>query len=160
MLFPNLVIEEMGREFRNQKISDVLRNLDVADGLIRLQDPVMEEMIRGKRADSGNTLPRINRSCKSIEYECPSEAEVGMALLSTDTLMPAFPFEYVQRCRIVYERRRSGRRCANPVGDRRVSASPVDEVNIDDLIIDPHPLEYYGEALYTPAEVLAMFLDK
>ncbi|MFS7968282.1 hypothetical protein Hanom_Chr09g00795631 [Helianthus anomalus] len=73
--------------------------------------------------------------------------------------MQAFPSEYVQHCRAVYERCRSGRRCAYPVGDRRMSASPVDKVNIDDLIIDPHPLEYYAEALHTPAEVLAMFPD-
>ncbi|MFS7978531.1 hypothetical protein Hanom_Chr10g00916561 [Helianthus anomalus] len=116
-------------------------------------------MIRGKQADSGDTPPQINRSCKSIEGEGPAEAEVGVALLSADTLVQAFPPEYVQRFRMVYGRRRSGRRCANPVGDRRLSASPVGEVNIDDLIVDPHPLEYYGEALYTTTEVMAMFPD-
>ncbi|MFS7945192.1 hypothetical protein Hanom_Chr06g00521271 [Helianthus anomalus] len=146
----------MGRQCRNRKIFDVLRNLDATEGLVRLHDPVTEEMIRGKQTGSGDTMPRINRSCKSAGEDGPSKDEVGVTPLSADTLMQAFPSEYVQRCRAVYERRRSGRRCANPVSDQRMSASPVDEVNIDELIIDPHPLEYYGEALHTPAEMLSM----
>ncbi|MFS8007098.1 hypothetical protein Hanom_Chr14g01256991 [Helianthus anomalus] len=149
----------MGRQCRNWKISDVLRNLDAAEGLVHLQDSVTEEMIRGKQTNFDDTMTRINRACKNIEEDNPSWAEVGVALLLAGTLMQAFPSDYVQRCRAVYERRRNGRRCANPVGDQRVSVSPVDEVNIDDLIVDPHPLEYYCETFYTLAEVLAMFLD-
>ncbi|MFS8003552.1 hypothetical protein Hanom_Chr13g01215311 [Helianthus anomalus] len=159
ILFPNLIIEEMGRQCRNRKISDVLQNLDAADGLVGLQDLVTEEMVRDKRTDSGDPLPQIKRSCKSIGEEGLSKAGLGVARLSADTLMQAFPSDHVQRCRMVYERRRSGRRCASLVDDRRVSTSPVGEVNVDDLIVDPHPLEYYGEALYTPAEVRAMFAD-
>ncbi|MFS8022630.1 hypothetical protein Hanom_Chr16g01441791 [Helianthus anomalus] len=149
----------MGRQCRNQKISDVLRNLDAVEGLVRLHDPMREEMIRGKKTDSADTMRWINRACKSIGDDDPSKAKIGVALVSADTLMQAFPSGYVQRCRVVYERHRSGPRFASPVGDQWMSASPVDEVNIDDLIIDPHPSEYYGEALHTPAEVLAMFLN-
>ncbi|MFS7911328.1 hypothetical protein Hanom_Chr02g00116831 [Helianthus anomalus] len=159
MLYPNLVNEKTEQKCRNRKMSDVLRNLDAAEALVRLQDPVTEKMIWGKKANSGDTMPWINRSCKSIRDDGPSKAEACVVLLSANTLMQAFPHEYVQRCRAVYERCRIGRRCAGSVGDRGISASPVDEVNINDLIVDPHLLEYYGEALHTPAKVLGMFPD-
>ncbi|MFS7939051.1 hypothetical protein Hanom_Chr05g00447071 [Helianthus anomalus] len=144
---------------RNRKMFDILRNLDAADALVCLRDPVTEKMIWGKKANTCDTMPWINRSCKSIRDDDPSKAEAGVVLLSADTLMQAFPSEYVQHCRVLYERCRIGRRCAGSVGDRRMSASPVDEVHINDLIVDPHPLEYYGEGLHTPAAVLAMFPD-
>ncbi|XP_022041443.1 zinc finger MYM-type protein 5-like [Helianthus annuus] len=41
----------MGRQCHNRKISDVLLNLDAAEGLVRLQDPVTEEMIRDNNSD-------------------------------------------------------------------------------------------------------------
>ncbi|MFS7945185.1 hypothetical protein Hanom_Chr06g00521191 [Helianthus anomalus] len=53
---------------------DSLRQmLDVAEDL------VTEEMIRGKQTDSGDAMPRINRSCKSVGEDGPSKAEVGVA---------------------------------------------------------------------------------
>ncbi|MFS8004659.1 hypothetical protein Hanom_Chr13g01228431 [Helianthus anomalus] len=116
-------------------------------------------MIRGEEVNFGDTVPRVSRSCRSIRYEDPSRVEPGGVPLSTYTLMQAFPPDHVQRCRLVYERRRSGRRDTSLVDDRRVLTFPIDEVNVDDQIVDPHPLEDYGEALYTPAEVRAMFPD-
>ncbi|KAJ0433278.1 hypothetical protein HanIR_Chr17g0868481 [Helianthus annuus] len=84
---------------------------------------------------------------------------LDVVFLTADTRMQAFPPEYTQRCESVYQRRRFGRRCVSSVKGQKMPASPVDEVHVDDLIVDPHPLEYYGEALHTPAEVLAMFPD-
>ncbi|MFS7986080.1 hypothetical protein Hanom_Chr11g01006201 [Helianthus anomalus] len=116
-------------------------------------------MIRGKEVNSEDTVPRVSRSCKSIEDESHSKADTGVISLSADTLLQAFPSNHVQRCMMVYERHRNGRRCAGLVVDRSVLAFPTDEVDVDDLIVDPHPLEYYGEALYTPAEVRAMLSE-
>ncbi|MFS8017040.1 hypothetical protein Hanom_Chr15g01375601 [Helianthus anomalus] len=153
----------MDRKCRNRKISDILRNLDAAEALVRLQEPVTEKMIRGKKASSNDTRPYINTSCKGIGDDDLSRVQVQVGVhavfLTADTLMHAFPPEYIQQCKTVYQRRRCGRRCVSSVEGPKMPTSPVDEVNFDDLIVDPHPLEYYCEALRTPAEVLAMFPD-
>ncbi|MFS7917629.1 hypothetical protein Hanom_Chr03g00191341 [Helianthus anomalus] len=141
------------------KISNVLRRLDVADALVHLQVSVTEEMIRGSEVNSSDAVPRVSQSCKRIENEGHSKAETGVVSLSADTLLQAFPSDHAQRCRMVYERCRNGHRCAGLVDDQSVLAFPVDEVNVNDLIVDPHPLECYGEALYTPPKVKAMLSD-
>ncbi|MFS7918725.1 hypothetical protein Hanom_Chr03g00204491 [Helianthus anomalus] len=149
----------MGRKCHKQKISHILRRLDAADALVHLQVLVIEEMIRGREVNSDDNVPRVSRSCKSIKDEGHSKADTGVISLSADTLLKAFPSDHVQRYRMVYKRRRNGRRCACLVDDQSVLAFPVDEVNVNNLIVDPHPSEYYGEALYTPTEVRAMLSD-
>ncbi|MFS7918284.1 hypothetical protein Hanom_Chr03g00199231 [Helianthus anomalus] len=62
----------MSRRSYRQRLSDIFRRLDVADGLVRLQISVTEEMIQGERVPPGDVLPRVSRSCKSIIYEEPS----------------------------------------------------------------------------------------
>ncbi|MFS8016261.1 hypothetical protein Hanom_Chr15g01366451 [Helianthus anomalus] len=150
----------MGRKCHTQKISHVFRRLDAADGLVHLQVPVTKEMIRGREMNSDDTVPRVSRSCQSIGDKGPPKADAGVISLSADTLMEAFPPGHVQCCRLVYDRRRSGHRCTSLVDDRRVLAFPADEVNVNDLTVDPHPLEAYGVALYTPTEVSAMLSKK
>ncbi|MFS7963464.1 hypothetical protein Hanom_Chr08g00738361 [Helianthus anomalus] len=101
----------MGQKCHKQKMSHILRRLDAADALIHLQVPVTEEMIRGREVNSDDTVPRVSRSCKSIEDESHSKADKGVISLSADILTQAFPPDHVQCCRLVYERRRSGCRC-------------------------------------------------
>ncbi|MFS7952718.1 hypothetical protein Hanom_Chr07g00610211 [Helianthus anomalus] len=96
----------------------------------------------------------------SIIYEEPSPAEASVAASSTDTLMKVIPSDHIQRCGLVYERRRGGHSGKNPVEDQEVMDALVDEGNIDKLIIDPHLLECYGEVLHTPAEVMATLSKK
>ncbi|MFS7978672.1 hypothetical protein Hanom_Chr10g00918221 [Helianthus anomalus] len=117
-------------------------------------------MIKGREVPSYDALPRVSRSCKSVIYEEPAKADAGVASLTADTLMGAFPPNHVQRCELVYERRRNGHSGKILVGDREVVALPVDEENVNDLIVDPYPLECYGVALYTPTEVRAMLSKK
>ncbi|MFS7939583.1 hypothetical protein Hanom_Chr05g00453491 [Helianthus anomalus] len=81
----------MGRKCHTHKISHFLRRLDAVDGLIHLQVSVTDEMIRGREVNSDDTVPRVSRSCKSVEDEGPSKAEEGVISLSADTLMEAFP---------------------------------------------------------------------
>ncbi|MFS7988582.1 hypothetical protein Hanom_Chr11g01036561 [Helianthus anomalus] len=94
----------MGRKCHKQKISHVLHRLDAADGLILLQVPVTEEIIRNREVNSGETVLRVSRSCKSVRDEGPSRTEPGGVPLSADILLQAFPPDHVQRCRLVYER--------------------------------------------------------
>ncbi|MFS7889191.1 hypothetical protein Hanom_Chr00s000003g01604051 [Helianthus anomalus] len=144
----------MSRRSYKQRLSDIFRRLDVADGLVRLQVLVTEYMIREEEVPQDNVVPRVSRSCKSVIHEEPSYAEASAAILSTDTLMRAFPPDRLQRCGAVFERRCGGRSGKKPVDDQEVMAAPVDEGNTDELIVDPHPLECYGEVLRTPAEVV------
>ncbi|MFS8031639.1 hypothetical protein Hanom_Chr17g01548231 [Helianthus anomalus] len=145
----------MSQRSYKQRLSDIFRRLDAADGLVRLQVLVTEYMIRGEEVPHDNVLPRVSRSCKIIIHEEPSHVEANVAVLSADTLMRAFPSDLLRRCGIVYERRRGGRSGKKPVKDQEVKAAPVDEGNTDELIVDPHLLECYGEVLHTPTEVVA-----
>ncbi|MFS7964542.1 hypothetical protein Hanom_Chr08g00751571 [Helianthus anomalus] len=112
-------------------------------------------MIRGGGVPLDEVLPRVNRSCKSIINGEPSHAEASDAVLSADTLIRAFPSDHIQRSEVVYERRRGSRSGKKSAEDQEVVVAPVDEGNTDELIVDPHLLEYYGEVLHTPAEVKA-----
>ncbi|MFS7955126.1 hypothetical protein Hanom_Chr07g00638971 [Helianthus anomalus] len=126
------------------RLSDIFRRLDAADGLVRLHIPVTEELIRGEEVPSDAVLPGL----------------AGAASLSVDTLMGIVTPDRVQRYQLVYERRRGGRSGKNLVGNQVVVGLPVVEENVDNLIVDPHPLECYGEVLHTPAEVMATLSKK
>ncbi|MFS7935480.1 hypothetical protein Hanom_Chr05g00403981 [Helianthus anomalus] len=134
--------ECMSRRSYKQRLSDIFHRLDAANGLVRLQILVTEEMIRGAGVPSDVVPPRVSRSWRSIIYEDPSPADTSAASLSADTLMGVVPPDRVQLCHL------------------GVLALPVVEENIDDLIVDPHPLEYYGEVLHTLAEVMATLSKK
>ncbi|MFS7910882.1 hypothetical protein Hanom_Chr02g00111411 [Helianthus anomalus] len=145
----------MNRRSYKQRLSDIFRRLDAADGLVCLQVLVTEDMIREGEFPPNNVLPGVSRSCKSIIPEEPSHAEASAAVLSTDTLMMVVPSDHIQRCEVVYKRRHSGRSDKKPVEDQEVMAALVDEGCADELIVDPHPLECYGKVLCTPTEVVA-----
>ncbi|MFS7961384.1 hypothetical protein Hanom_Chr08g00714381 [Helianthus anomalus] len=70
-----------------------------------------------------------------------------------------FPSYRKGRCSVVYKRRQSGRLSAILVGAQMMTSDVGDWEGENQWIVDPHPLEWYGEALHTPLEVLAMFLD-
>ncbi|MFS8024719.1 hypothetical protein Hanom_Chr16g01466711 [Helianthus anomalus] len=91
------------RRSYKQRLSNIFRCLDAADGLVRLQIPETEEMIRGEGVPSDDILPRVSRSCKSIIYEEPSPTESSADALSADTLIGVVPPNHVQRCGLVYK---------------------------------------------------------
>ncbi|MFS8019334.1 hypothetical protein Hanom_Chr15g01402591 [Helianthus anomalus] len=78
----------------------------------------------------------------------------GVTRLSATVLSQCFPVGWRGGCSIVYERRWSDRRSVTPT--RTQMAHVMGDGN--KWIVDPHPLEWYGEAIYTSVEVLAMFL--
>ncbi|MFS7891327.1 hypothetical protein Hanom_Chr00s000280g01633351 [Helianthus anomalus] len=87
------------------------------------------------------------------------DGDAGGKLLSADALMRVFPYDSRGRFKVVYKRRPSDRHCANPA-KAYIRVSTLDGEEDDNVwIVDPHPLECYGEALHTPTEVLAMFPD-
>ncbi|MFS7919562.1 hypothetical protein Hanom_Chr03g00214081 [Helianthus anomalus] len=94
-----------------------------------------------------------------VPFFTGSGSDAGVMLLSADALMQVFLSDRRSRCTIVYKRRQSDRRCADPARAQMMTSAVGDEEKNNDWIVDPHPLEWYGEALQTPAEVLAMFPD-
>ncbi|MFS7944372.1 hypothetical protein Hanom_Chr06g00511351 [Helianthus anomalus] len=143
------------RKSYGQRLSDIFQRLDAADGLVRLQIPVTKVMIKKRGSPPDVVFPRVSRSCKSVIYENPFPANTNVASLSTDTLMEAIPADHVQRCHLVYERRRGGRSVKNPVGDRGMVASLMVGGHTDDLAVDPCLPGFNGKVLHTPAEVMA-----
>ncbi|MFS7956043.1 hypothetical protein Hanom_Chr07g00649901 [Helianthus anomalus] len=115
----------MSQKSYRQRLSDIFRRLDAADGLVQLQIPVTKSMIRKRGSRPDAVLPRVSRSCKSVIYEDPLPADMSVVPLSADTLLEDVPADQVQRCRLVYKRRRGGRSVKNPIGDLGVADPPV-----------------------------------
>ncbi|MFS8023195.1 hypothetical protein Hanom_Chr16g01448611 [Helianthus anomalus] len=145
----------MSQKSYRQRLSDIFQRLDAADGLVQLQIPVTKSMIRKRGSPPDAVLPRVSRSCKRVIYEDPLPADMSVASLSADNLLKDVPANQVQRCRLVYERRRGGRSVKNPVGDLGMAAPPVFRWHTDDLAVDPCLLGCSGKVLHTPAEVMA-----
>ncbi|MFS7961920.1 hypothetical protein Hanom_Chr08g00720621 [Helianthus anomalus] len=79
--------------------------------------------------------------------------------LSADALTQGFPSDQRGRCSVVYKRRQGGRLSAIPAGVQMMTSAVGDGESENKWIIDPQPLKWYGEALHTHVEVLAMFPD-
>ncbi|MFS8008150.1 hypothetical protein Hanom_Chr14g01269321 [Helianthus anomalus] len=135
--------EEDRRSYK-QWLFDIFRRLDAADGLVRLQVLVTEDMIRGDEVPPDDVLPRVSRSCKSIIYQEPSHIEANTVVLSADTLMKSFPADSTQRGGLVYERRRGDRSGKKLVDGQEVMAALVNEKDANVLVVDPHRSEYHG----------------
>ncbi|MFS7954093.1 hypothetical protein Hanom_Chr07g00626271 [Helianthus anomalus] len=73
--------------------------------------------------------------------------------------MQYFPSDRRGRCSVVHQRCQSGRLSATPAGAPMQASTMVGGENENPWIIDPHPLEWYGEVLHTPMEVWNMFPD-
>ncbi|MFS8033798.1 hypothetical protein Hanom_Chr17g01573781 [Helianthus anomalus] len=115
----------MSRKSYRQRLSDIFRRLDAADGLVQLQIPVTKSMIRRRGSRSDAVLPRVSRYCKSVIYEDPLPADTNVASLSADTLLKIVAADQVQCCHLVYEHCCGGHSVKNPVGDLGVVAPPV-----------------------------------
>ncbi|MFS7905750.1 hypothetical protein Hanom_Chr01g00051341 [Helianthus anomalus] len=149
----------MNLKYRLRKVSEILKTLDAADVMVRLGDQASD-----KAAGSGrfvDTVPCMRSS--GSKYDVLSitgiDGDAGVKLLSTDALMRVFRSDRRCRCKMVYKRRQSDRRCANLARAQMMTSAMDGEENGNDWIVDPHPLEWYGETLHTPAEVIAMFSD-
>ncbi|MFS7953508.1 hypothetical protein Hanom_Chr07g00619501 [Helianthus anomalus] len=88
--------EEMDRKRYRQRLSDIFRVLDAADGLLQLQHLVTRSMLRKRRPVPNATTTRANRACKSVVYEDPPPVDSGIASLSADVLTELIPVDHVQ----------------------------------------------------------------
>ncbi|MFS7917475.1 hypothetical protein Hanom_Chr03g00189481 [Helianthus anomalus] len=148
----------MSRKIYQERLSDIFWRLHVADGLVQLQTPETKSMIRRRRAP--NVVPsRANRACQSVVYEDPLPSDTDMKSLSADNLMQIILVDHVQRCRIVYKRRRGGCAVKASVDNPGMVTSPVVGGSTDDLAADPCVPDC-GKVLHTPAEVMATYSQK
>ncbi|MFS7942121.1 hypothetical protein Hanom_Chr06g00484361 [Helianthus anomalus] len=80
----------MSRKIYRERLSDIFRRLDAADGLVQLQTPMTKSMIRRRREP--NVVPsRANRACQSVVYEDPLPSDIDMASLSADNPDANYP---------------------------------------------------------------------
>ncbi|MFS7996435.1 hypothetical protein Hanom_Chr12g01129951 [Helianthus anomalus] len=71
--------------------------------------------------------------------------------------MQSFPSDQRGRCSVVYKRHQSRRPSTIPADVQMTAFTMGDGEGENPWIIDPHPLEWYGEVLHTPLEVLDIF---
>ncbi|KAJ0919702.1 hypothetical protein HanRHA438_Chr05g0232641 [Helianthus annuus] len=145
----------MSRKSYRQRLSDIFRRLDAADGLVQLQTPVTRSMLRKRGPLTRAIAARANRACKSVICEDPQPADPDVTLPSADVLTELIPVDPVRRCRLVYERRRGGCSMKNRVDDPGIIAPFVTGGSTSDLAVDPPVLVSGGAVLHTPAEVMA-----
>ncbi|MFS8002102.1 hypothetical protein Hanom_Chr13g01198161 [Helianthus anomalus] len=150
-ILPDLANMRTRRKFRSQRISEILRTFDVVEALLLLAGLPPERV-----SDRGGFLDSAPYSSTREHFSSlhiRGDKDEGVTPLSATVLTQRFPVGWRGRCSIVYERRQSNRRSVAMAGTQM--ASVVGDGN--EWIVNPHPLEWYGEAIYTSAEVLALF---
>ncbi|MFS8018244.1 hypothetical protein Hanom_Chr15g01389821 [Helianthus anomalus] len=145
----------MSRKSYRQRLSDIFRLLDAVDGLVQLQTPVTRSMIRRRGAPPLAVASWANRACKIVVYEDPQPADPNVSSLLADVMTELIPVDRVQRCHLVYKRRRGGCSMRKPEDDPGVITPLVIGGSTGDLAVDPPVLVCVGTVLHTPAEVMA-----
>ncbi|MFS7918977.1 hypothetical protein Hanom_Chr03g00207491 [Helianthus anomalus] len=148
---PGLANMRTRRKFRSRRVSEILRTFDAAEALLLLAGLPLERIVdRGGFLDPAPcSSTRENLSFLRIR----GDNDGGVTRLSATVLTKRFLVGWRGRCSIVYEWRWSGWRSVALAGTQMTSV--VGDGN--EWIVDPHPLEWYCEAIYTSTEVLAMF---
>ncbi|MFS7953182.1 hypothetical protein Hanom_Chr07g00615551 [Helianthus anomalus] len=139
------------RKFRSWRVSEILKTFDAAEALLLLTGLPSERV-----ADRGgflDTAPYSSTRENFSSLRIRGDNDEGVTRLSATVLTQRVLVGWRGCCSIVYERRRSDRRSVALAGTQM--ASVVGDGN--EWIGDPHPLEWFGEAIYTSAEVLTMF---
>ncbi|MFS7909970.1 hypothetical protein Hanom_Chr02g00100811 [Helianthus anomalus] len=147
----------MSRKVYRQRLYEIFRVLDAADGLVQLQTLVTKSMLRKRRPHRPDVPTRANRACKSIVYEDLQPVDLDVAPLPADDLEEHLPVDPVQRYRLVYERRLGGCSKKNLADDAGVTAPLMIEGSADGLAVNPPMLICGGAVLHTPAEVMATY---
>ncbi|KAJ0625124.1 hypothetical protein HanIR_Chr01g0050361 [Helianthus annuus] len=98
----------MERKRYRQRLSEIFRVLDAADGLLMLQHPVTRSMLRGRRPIPNAAPVRANRACQSLVILDPQPEDPGVQL-SADVLTGLIPVDPEWRYRLTYQRQSGGR---------------------------------------------------
>ncbi|KAF5817861.1 hypothetical protein HanXRQr2_Chr02g0057981 [Helianthus annuus] len=148
----------MERKRYRQRLSEIFRVLDAADGLLMLQHPVTKSMLRGRRPIPNAAPVRANRACQSIVIEDPRPVDPGVQL-SADVLSDLIPVDPEQRYRLTYQRHSGGRRRQQMDGSSMVA--PMVDGSTDHLAV--HPVVVVNDdddgdevVMHTPAVVMCM----
>ncbi|MFS7950128.1 hypothetical protein Hanom_Chr07g00579731 [Helianthus anomalus] len=150
-LLSDLVIMRTRRKYRSWRVSEILKTFDAAEALLLLGGPVAEVA-----AGSGGflcTVPFPHTGEHFAPLRTRVDNDEGFIRLSENVLTQGFPADWRSRCTVVYKQRRNDRSSETPAGTQMTSAVG----DGTEWIVDPHPLELYGEPLHTSVEVLAMF---
>ncbi|KAF5813318.1 hypothetical protein HanXRQr2_Chr03g0096891 [Helianthus annuus] len=144
----------MERKRYRQRLSEIFRVLDAADGVLQLQHPVTRSMLRRRRPLPNIAPARANRACQSVVVEDPQPMNPEMPSLSADVLAGLIPVDHDRRCRITYQRR-SGGYPKQQVDGSGVVAPTMDGESSGNLAVDPAAFVDGGVVLHTPAVVMA-----
>ncbi|MFS8009026.1 hypothetical protein Hanom_Chr14g01279731 [Helianthus anomalus] len=145
------------RKYRSRWVTEILKTLDAAEAMLRLRSPSPEKAVGGTGFSCTVLYP-----CKGkhgIPFPTRVVDDAGVTRLSANVSMQSFPSDRRGRCSVVDKRRQSGRPSAISADAQTTTSAMADGEGENPWIIDPHPLEWYGETLYTPLEVLAIFPD-
>ncbi|KAJ0704265.1 hypothetical protein HanPI659440_Chr14g0560731 [Helianthus annuus] len=103
----------MERKRYRQRLSEIFRVLDAADGLLMLQHPVTRSMLRSRRPIPNAAPVRANRACQSLVIPDPQPEDPRMQL-SADVLTGLIPVDPERRYRLTYQRQSGGRTKGQP----------------------------------------------
>ncbi|MFS7953469.1 hypothetical protein Hanom_Chr07g00619001 [Helianthus anomalus] len=133
------------RRFRSRRVSEIRKTFDAAEALL-LRAGLLMETVVGNGGVRG-TVPLVSTIRNHASSRDVDDNNEGVTRLSAHALTQAFQVDWKGRCSIVYLRHRRDRCLAPP--------TEIPMVLVDDnvWIVDPRPLEWYGEALYTSTKV-------
>ncbi|MFS7997038.1 hypothetical protein Hanom_Chr12g01137011 [Helianthus anomalus] len=147
------------RRFRSRRISKILKTFEIAKALLPLAGLSTETVARN--GGLRGSIPFVATGRTHAYSRAVNDNNEGVTRLSAHALIQAFPVDSKGLFSIVYRRRRRDPCLAPPTevpADVHVTVSSMDDWGgSNPLIVDPHPLAWYGEMLHTPLEVLDMF---
>ncbi|MFS7999956.1 hypothetical protein Hanom_Chr12g01172721 [Helianthus anomalus] len=130
-------------QIRWVRLSDVLKVLDVADGLLLLSKLVTDPAVGNERVESTN---HRETSENQLRLRLADDNNGGVTRLSAYLVTQSFPVGRRGSSSIVYQSRHRVAASAAVVESDKDGANP--------WIVDPRPLSGYGEVLHTPYGVL------
>ncbi|MFS7988988.1 hypothetical protein Hanom_Chr11g01041431 [Helianthus anomalus] len=154
---PDLVNMKTCRKYRLRRVSEILKTLDTVDAMLHFGSLTPEKAVESEGFFC--TMPRPCKGKDDILFPTGVDDDAGVTRLSANVLMKSFPSDQRGRCSVVYKRRQSGRLSAILAEAQMMTSVVGDGEGENQWIVVPHPLEWYGEALHIPLEVLAMFPD-
>ncbi|MFS7957422.1 hypothetical protein Hanom_Chr07g00666191 [Helianthus anomalus] len=132
---------------RWRRLSNVLKVLDAADGLLLLSNPVSDPAVRVEGVESVNHREALENR---LRLRLADDKNGGVTRFSAHLVTRSFPVGRRGSSSIVYQRHR---RVIIPALSP-ASVVEDDREGVNPWIVDPRPHSEYGEVLHTPYGVL------
>ncbi|KAJ0952383.1 hypothetical protein HanPSC8_Chr02g0071611 [Helianthus annuus] len=155
MLDPAEDLDKMERKRYRQRLSEIFRVLDAADGLLQLQYFVTRSMLQRRRPVPNVVSARANRACQSIVIGDPRPVDPGVPSLSADVLTGLIPVDHDQRYRLTYQRRSGDHPKKQQMDGSGMVVPVVGDESSGNLAVDPAAFVDDGVVVHTPAVVMA-----